>query len=90
MCTTTDHVPAAGSVVRRTRSDERDEPVTSGRAGDVGPEGAGAVRVPTGDHAGDEALTGLDRLTAAHVKEHVAIFESIHSVLQDRLADTEA
>ncbi|HUX71925.1 MAG TPA: hypothetical protein VMV41_15510 [Cellulomonadaceae bacterium] len=48
------------------------------------------ARVSTGDHAVDEALTGLHGLTSTDVKEHVAVFESIHSVLQDRLADTEA
>jgi len=47
-------------------------------------------RASTGDHAVDEALTRLDGLSAAVVKDHVAVYESIHSVLQDRLADTEA
>ncbi len=64
--------------------------VMSGRVVDVVAHEDDDVRVSTGDHAVDEALTGLDRLAPSHVKEHVAIFESIHSVLQDRLADTEA
>ncbi|MHB1489649.1 MAG: hypothetical protein ACYCTH_04035 [Cellulomonas sp.] len=48
------------------------------------------ARASTGDHAVDEALTELDGLASTEVKEHVAVYESIHSVLQDRLADTEA
>jgi len=48
------------------------------------------ARASTGDHAVDEALTRLDGLSAAAVRDHVAVYESIHSVLQDRLADTEA
>lgn len=50
----------------------------------------GEERASTGDHAVDEALTRLEELSAAGVKDHVAVYESIHSVLQDRLADTEA
>lgn len=48
------------------------------------------VRASTGDHAVDEALTRLDVLDAQPVREHVSAYDSIHSVLQDRLADTEA
>lgn len=46
-------------------------------------------RESTGDHAVDEALTRLDHVEALAIRDHVAVYESIHSVLQDRLADTE-
>ncbi len=62
----------------------------NGRAVDAVAQEDDSARASTGDHAVDEALTGLGRLKAIDVKEHVAMFESIHSVLQDRLADTEA
>jgi hypothetical protein len=48
------------------------------------------VRASTGDHAVDEALTRLDGLDSLAVREHVGVYDSIHSVLQDRLANTEA
>ena len=43
----------------------------------------------TGDHAVDEALTRLDVLGDAPLREHVAVFDAVHGALQDRLADTE-
>ncbi len=42
-------------------------------------------RPVTGDHSVDEALTVLDRLATFPVREHVAVFESVHSALADRL-----
>ena len=62
----------------------------SGRAVDAVAHEDDDVRALTGDHAVDEALAELDGLTSTEVKEHVAVYESIHYVLQDRLADTEA
>ena len=45
-----------------------------------------AVDLPaTGDHTVDEALTPLDRLTTSHIRDHVAVFESVHAALADRL-----
>lgn len=43
----------------------------------------------TGDHAVDEALTLLATLDALPLREHVAVFDGVHTALQDRLADTE-
>ena len=48
------------------------------------------VRASTGDHAVDEALNLLDHLDSLAVRDHVGVYDSIHSVLQDRLANAEA
>ncbi|MCG5215088.1 hypothetical protein [Streptosporangium sp. KLBMP 9127] len=40
----------------------------------------------TGDERVDRALTGLDRLGALPVGEHVAVFEEIHAGLERTLA----
>lgn len=42
----------------------------------------------TGDQAVDAALTVLDGLDGRPVREHVAVFDAIHSALADRLAET--
>lgn len=44
-----------------------------------------AERPSTGDAPVDEALTALDGLDDAPVREHVAIFEAVHGALADRL-----
>jgi len=44
----------------------------------------------TGDHAVDEALTLLDRLTTSPLRDHVAVFESVHGALADRLNEHQA
>jgi hypothetical protein len=44
-----------------------------------------AERPTTADPAVDEALRSLDRLATSPVREHVAIFESVHGALADRL-----
>ena len=41
----------------------------------------------TGDQAVDGALTLLGGLDARPVREHVAVFESVHGALADRLAE---
>lgn len=43
----------------------------------------------TGDPTVDEALTRLADLDHAPVREHLGIFEAVHTALQDRLADAE-
>lgn len=43
---------------------------------------------PTGDDAVDAALAPLDGLDELPVREHVAVFDAVHTALQDRLADT--
>lgn len=43
----------------------------------------------SGDHAVDEALTLLATLDVLPLREHVAVFDGVHTALQDRLADTE-
>jgi len=48
-----------------------------------------APRTPTGDDAVDQALTRIEGLDASPVREHVAVFDAVHTALQDRLADTE-
>lgn len=44
--------------------------------------------VSTGDHAVDEALRALAGLDDHPVREHVAVFDSVHRALSDRLAET--
>ncbi len=44
---------------------------------------------PTGDAAVDAVLTLLGSLGDQPVHEHVAVFDAVHTALQDRLADTE-
>lgn|GEM_PF-685681 len=44
---------------------------------------------PTGDPHVDEALTRLDGLDGAPLREHVAVLDAVHGALQDRLADAE-
>ncbi len=46
-------------------------------------------RPATGDDQVDQALTRLDDLAGAPVRDHVAVFEAVHGALQDRLADAE-
>lgn len=41
----------------------------------------------TGDDAVDQALTALVGLEGRPVREHVAVFESVHGALADRLAE---
>ena len=43
----------------------------------------------TGDAAVDAALTPLGSLGDQPVREHVAVFDAVHTALQDRLADSE-
>lgn len=43
----------------------------------------------TGDAAVDQALTRLADLGERGVRDHVAVFDAVHTALQDRLADTE-
>ncbi|NMR21424.1 hypothetical protein [Cellulomonas fimi] len=43
----------------------------------------------TGDAAVDAALTRVVGLDERPVREHVAVFDAVHTALQDRLADTE-
>jgi hypothetical protein len=43
---------------------------------------------PTGDDAVDAALAPLGELGEVPVREHVAVFDAVHTALQDRLADT--
>lgn len=75
--------PGPGDGVRQEPSDlVADDPVVG--AG-VRRDGSGA----TGDHAVDEALTRLESLAGSPLREHVAVFDAVHSALQDRLADTE-
>ncbi|NTW39656.1 MAG: hypothetical protein HGA44_07160 [Cellulomonadaceae bacterium] len=47
-------------------------------------------RPVTGDQAVDQALSTLDALTGAPVREHVAVFDALHGALADRLAETQA
>ena len=50
--------------------------------------GAGAPgEHETGDQAVDAALSTLDRLPDLPVREHVAVFDAVHSALADRLAE---
>jgi hypothetical protein len=51
------------------------------------PEGADTG---TGDHAVDQAMTRLATLDDAPLREHVGVFDAVHTALQDRLADAEA
>ena len=43
----------------------------------------------TGDAAVDAARTPLGSLGDQPVRAHVAVFDAVHTALQDRLADTE-
>lgn len=43
----------------------------------------------TGDAAVDRALSRLSDLAALPVGEHLSVLESVHTALQDRLADAE-
>lgn len=53
-----------------------------------GPDG---TDVPTtGDQAVDAALTTLARLDGLTVRDHVAVYESVHGALSDRLAEQSA
>lgn len=45
-------------------------------------------RPKTGDAAVDAALSRLDLLEGRPVREHVAVFDAVHGVLADRLAET--
>jgi len=40
-----------------------------------------------GDAAVDAALAELDRLAGLPVEEHVAVYESVHAQLRDRLVE---
>lgn len=50
--------------------------------------GSGAVE-PTGDQAVDEAIVRLTEVTALTPREQLAVFDAVHTALQDRLADAE-
>lgn len=65
--------PTPATVAVARASNPQDEPAGDG----------------TGDHAVDEALTRLAALEGAPLREHVAVFDGVHTALQDRLADTE-
>lgn len=43
----------------------------------------------TGDDGVDAALRVLDDLTDAPLRAHVMAFESVHTALQDRLAESD-
>jgi hypothetical protein len=43
---------------------------------------------PTGDAAVDAALIPLGSLGDQPVREHVAVFDAVHTALQARLADS--
>jgi len=43
----------------------------------------------TGDAAVDQALARLSDLATLPVPEHLTVLESVHTALQDRLADAE-
>ena len=45
-------------------------------------------RPETGDPAVDAALSRLDDLDDRPAREHVAVFDAVHGVLADRLAET--
>jgi hypothetical protein len=66
--------PASVRVARASVGPETEEPADDGG---------------TGDHAVDEALTLLVTLGSLPLREHVAVFDGVHTALQDRLADTE-
>ena len=83
--------------VRPTPASVRPSPVAAGPVA-AGPVAAGAVAAgavatgsdgPTGDPHVDAALTRLDGLADAPLREHVAAFDAVHGALQDRLADAE-
>jgi hypothetical protein len=44
---------------------------------------------PTGDRAVDEVLTRLTDVTELGLHEQLAVFDAVHTALQDRLADAE-
>lgn len=50
---------------------------------------ADAPDASTGDAGVDEALGRLTELDGLPVREHVGVFEAVHTALQDRLADVE-
>lgn len=50
---------------------------------------AGSAAPSTGDDAVDQALTRLVDLGDRPVRDHVVVFDAVHTALQDRLADTE-
>lgn len=85
----------AGSLTRSGRAAESQQtsrttdPVVRTRVGR--PEagwGAGAVE-PTGDQAVDQVLTRLTEVSDLELREQLAVFDAVHTALQDRLADAE-
>lgn len=46
-----------------------------------------AARQPTGDHAVDEVLGQLDKVTDEPLDTQIEVSEQVHRVLQGRLAD---
>ena len=44
---------------------------------------------PTSDDAVNQALSALVGLEDQPLRHHVAVFDSVHGALQDRLADAE-
>jgi hypothetical protein len=78
---------AGGAPARPTPASVR----TAGAAAEPrdGEDGSDTADGGTGDHAVDEALTLLATLDEAPLREHVAVFDGVHTALQDRLADTE-
>jgi hypothetical protein len=81
--TDTDAGPGDAVVRPTPASVRRESPTASSALVEDGSEG------PTGDPHVDEALTRLDGLDDAPLREHVAVFDAVHGALQDRLADAE-
>ena len=44
---------------------------------------------PTGDQTVDQALMRLTEVTELGLREQLAVFDAVHTALQDRLADAE-
>jgi len=44
---------------------------------------------PTGDQAVDQAVARLTEVTELTLREQLAVFDAVHTALQDRLADAE-
>ncbi len=63
-------------------------PVRRGRTAAAGGVGSGAVE-PTGDQAVDQAVVRLTEVTELTLREQLAVFDAVHTALQDRLADAE-
>lgn len=73
---TAPHAPS-GAAAPHVPSEPHASPTATGGSG------------PTGDAAVDDALTQLSGLDTLPVREHVAVLDTVHAALQDRLADVE-